>query len=184
MGSGAIDAWTSADIDIDNVTGTHDVYFAFKGTEESSEDLFRFDYWQFVQKEIPELRRLFRLKSLQRFRIICNNNIQTGFATGKPYRSAVSAPAKAKSLPIKAGKKSMKIKLKKVSGADGYRVMYSTNKAFRKAVKKVTTKKVALTVKKLKKGKTYYVKAAAYKMDASGKKLYGKYSAAVKVKIK
>ena len=101
-----------------------------------------------------------------------------------PTAAPVSAPAKAKKPTVKAGKKSMKIKLKKVSGADGYRVMYSTNKAFRKAVKKVTTKKVALTVKKLKKGKTYYVKAAAYKMDASGKKLYGKYSAAVKVKIK
>lgn len=184
MGSGAIDAWTSADIDIDNVTGTHDVYFAFKGTEESSEDLFRFDYWQFVQKEIPATPTPVPSEKPTEVPNNSNNNIQTALPQVSPTAAPVSAPAKAKKPTVKAGKKSMKIKLKKVSGADGYRVMYSTNKAFRKAVKKVTTKKVALTVKKLKKGKTYYVKAAAYKMDASGKKLYGKYSAAVKVKIK
>ena len=62
--------------------------------------------------------------------------------------------------------------------------MYSTDKKFRKAVKKTASRKLTITIKKLKKGKTYYVKAAAYKNDVSGGKLYGKYSAAVRVKIK
>ncbi len=96
----------------------------------------------------------------------------------------VTAPAKAKKPSVKAGKRRMKIKLKKVKGADGYRIMYSTDKKFRKAVKKTASRKLTITIKKLKKGKTYYVKAAAYKNDVSGGKLYGKYSAAVRVKIK
>jgi len=101
-----------------------------------------------------------------------------------PLASVVSAPAKVKKPSVKAGKNRIKIKLKKVKGADGYRVVYSTNKKFKKAVKKVITKKTTITIKKLKKGKIYYIKAAAYKKDASGKKLFGKYSDAVRIRIK
>ena len=37
--------------------------------------------------------------------------------------------------------------------------------------------------KKLKKGKTYYVRVRAYKKDSTGRKVYGKYSKVMKVKI-
>lgn len=54
-----------------------------------------------------------------------------------------------------------------------------------KGAKKSTSKKTTLTIKKLKKGKTYYVQARAYKLDSAGKKIYSaKYSATKKVKIK
>ena len=35
----------------------------------------------------------------------------------------------------------------------------------------------------LKKGKIYYVRIRAYKMDSTGKKVYGKYSSMKKVKV-
>ncbi len=81
-------------------------------------------------------------------------------------------------------KKAAVLKLKKVSGAKGYEVVYSTNKKFKKSVKRKTTKKLSVTLKKLKKNKTYYVKARAYKFDSNGAKVYGKYSKVKKVKIR
>ena len=92
------------DIDIDNVPGTDDVYFAFKGTEESSEDLFRFDYWQFVQKEIPATPTPVPSEKPTEVPNNSNNNIQTALPQVSPTAAPVSAPAKAKKPTVKAGK--------------------------------------------------------------------------------
>ena len=51
-------------------------------------------------------------------------------------------------------------------------------------MKKSTTTKTSVRFKKLKKGKTYYVKVRAYKKDSANSKVYGSYSAVKKVKIK
>lgn len=59
----------------------------------------------------------------------------------------------------------------------------STDKKFKKSVTKKTTSKTSFTLTKLKKGKTYYVRVRAYKVDSTGKKVYGKYTSAKKVKI-
>lgn len=77
----------------------------------------------------------------------------------------------------------MKITWKKVSGADGYQVTYAANKNFRKARKKTVAKRT-MTVRKLKKGKTYYVKVRAYKLDSAGENVYGAYSKVKKIAIK
>ena len=45
-----------------------------------------------------------------------------------------------------------------------------------KNVKKITSKSVTCTVKKLKHGKKYYFKARAYAKSSSGKTIYGAYS--------
>jgi hypothetical protein len=45
--TGGADVWKSETIGIDEVTGTHDVYFVFKGG--NSSDLFNFDHWQFIE---------------------------------------------------------------------------------------------------------------------------------------
>ncbi len=81
-------------------------------------------------------------------------------------------------------KKKAKVVIKKVSGAKGYRIMYSTDKKFKKNVKKKETKKISGVLTKLKKGKNYYVKVCAYKLDSKGEKVYGKYSKVKKVKIR
>ena len=77
----------------------------------------------------------------------------------------------------------MKLK-KKVSGAAGYEMVYATNKKCTKNKKTVRFTSTSKTVKSLKKGKTYYVKVRAYKLDSANKRVYGKYSTVKKVKIK
>ena len=79
--------------------------------------------------------------------------------------------------------KQILLKYKKVSGAKGYEISYSTDKKFKKAVTKKNTAKTSYTISKLKKGKIYYVRIRAYKIDSTGKKVYGKYSSVKKVKI-
>ena len=79
--------------------------------------------------------------------------------------------------------KQILLKYKKVSGAKGYEISYSTDKKFKKAVTKKNTAKTSYTISKLKKRKTYYVRIRAYKVDSTGKKVYGKYSSVKKIKI-
>ena len=81
-----------------------------------------------------------------------------------------------------SGKKA-KVTLQKVSGADGYEIVYSTDKKFKKNVKKETVTVTSKTLSKLSKGKTYYVKVRAYKKDSTGAKIYGSFSSAKKIKI-
>ncbi len=76
------------------------------------------------------------------------------------------------------------VTVKKVKGANGYRIAYSTDKKVKKNVKYATAKSNKITLKKLKKGKTYYIKAQAYKVDSKGAKVYGKLSGAKKVVIR
>lgn len=103
--------------------------------------------------------------------------------TTKPIETAI-APKKAVLKKVKAtGKKKVKIIVKKTSEKiNGYEVILSTKKNFKKA-KKVTTKKNAVTVKKLKAGKKYFVKVRAFK-KMGNKKIYGKYSTVKKVIVK
>ena len=92
---------------------------------------------------------------------------------------------------LKAGKKSLTVSWKKQSGCK-YILAYSTSKkkldklktANKKStgVKKVTVSSNKTVLRKLKKGKTYYVKVAAVK-KSSGKTVYGKFSSVGKKKI-
>jgi len=81
----------------------------------------------------------------------------------------------------KSGKK-VKLILKKVSGADGYVIKYTTNSNMKNA-KYVSTTKTTKTITGLKKGTTYYFKVKAYKKDSTGTKVYGKLSKKVKVTV-
>ncbi len=77
------------------------------------------------------------------------------------------------------GGKKLVVTWKEIAGADGYEIQYSLKKGFRSGVKKATTKKTTITVKKLKKGKQYYVRVRAYKIEkVNGKKqkVYGAWS--------
>lgn len=75
---------------------------------------------------------------------------------------------------------------KKRSEATGYVIEYSTRKDFKKGVKKVTVKKnktKTATIRKLKKGKKYYVRIRAY-TKAGGRTIYGNYSKALKATVR
>lgn len=103
------------------------------------------------------------------------------------YRSrsgkSVNQPAKVKGLSVKNQKgRKVKITFKRADGATGYQITYADNKQFKKA-KKVNTSKNTYTLKKLKKGKTYYIKVRAY-CYVDGKICYGAYNTKKYVKIR
>lgn len=99
--------------------------------------------------------------------------------------SKVTNPGKVAKPSLKnSSAKAMKVSYKKVKGAAGYEITYST-KSNMKSAKKVTTKSTSTTIKKLTKGKRYYVQVRAYKVDSTGKKIYSKaQSSKVSLKIK
>lgn len=82
----------------------------------------------------------------------------------------VTAPKKTsiRTLTNKKGKK-LVVTIKKVSGADGYRIRYST-KSTMKSAKTVTTTSLTNTISRLSKGKTYYIQVQAYRKDSTGAK--------------
>ena len=119
------------------------------------------------------------------------NSAGTGNITGgnSPAGSAgntsVNTPAKVKSLKVTNKKKGKTVvSFKKINGAVGYQIQYAKNKKFTKGKKSKTTKKTKYTIKKLTKKKTYYFRVRAYVKDSSGNKVYGKWSAVKKLKIK
>ena len=93
---------------------------------------------------------------------------------------ATVKPSKVKKVTAKNNrKKSIKITWKKTTNAKKYKIQYSTSKKFKKKVVTKTTKKLKYTIKKLAKGKTYYIRVRGI----NGKEV-GKWSSAKKVKIK
>ena len=95
-------------------------------------------------------------------------------------------PATISKLTLKAGSKQLTATWKSVSDISGYEVQYSTSKKFtKKTTKTVKVKKSSkkTTIKKLKKGKKYYVRVRTYK-TVNGKKIYSGWSTVKNVKVK
>jgi len=117
----------------------------------------------------------------------------TGLKTGKTYYYKISgfygstytgtAAGSAKVRPAApsagtyAGKRSIKVKWKHVSGAGGYKIYRATKKSGKYKEVKTISKGSAesWTNRKLKKGKRYYYKVRAYR-KAGGKKVFSGYS--------
>lgn len=102
---------------------------------------------------------------------------------GEATYTSVAAPGKAKISSLKAAKKSVTVKIKKVSGATGYKIYRATKKKGKYLCvgisKKVTFKDTGLEA-----GKTYYYKVVAVKAAESGADIEGKASAVKSVKAK
>lgn len=97
----------------------------------------------------------------------------------EPTTKTTVKPSKAKKLTAKNNKKkSIKLTWKKATNAKKYQIQYSTSKKFKKKVVTKTTKKLKYTIKKLAKGKTYYIRVRGI----NGKEV-GKWSKVKKVKI-
>ena len=91
--------------------------------------------------------------------------------------------AKVKGLKIqRMTSKKIKIQYAPVAGATGYQVVYSTNRSFRKAKKKIVSKR-KIVLSGLQAGKTYYVRVRAFQ-EQDGTRSYGAYSKMKKVKGK
>lgn len=82
------------------------------------------------------------------------------------YNSEVDKPKKATITKLTAGKNSFKVCYKRLNGAAGYQVQYSTSKKFYKSKTKTVTVKgcrnTSKAIKGLKSNKKYYVKVRAY----------------------
>ena len=112
------------------------------------------------------------------------NNSNTSIKRSSNGKSSTASkkPVKVNRVAVKKSlKRTVKISWAKVSGAKGYQVKWATNKNFKKAKYKFTSKR-KITLKKLKK-KKYFVKVRAYK-TINGNTSYGKWSKTVKVKVK
>ncbi len=97
----------------------------------------------------------------------------------------VKKPAKVSLKTVKSTKAgTLSVTTKQGKSVVGYQFTVSTDKKFKKNVKNITTKKLTATFKGLKKGKTYYVKVRAYKVDSASKKVYGSYSSVKTVTVK
>ena len=95
----------------------------------------------------------------------------------------VARSKKGKILKIKNVKsKKIQLQFKKIKGYK-YQIKICTSKKFKKNVKTYNTSKTTYTIKKLRKGVTYYVKVRTYK-KINSVNVYGKWSAIKKVKIK
>ncbi len=99
------------------------------------------------------------------------------------WKKVTVGTSKVTKIQNKASKKAV-VQAKKVAGAKRYQCAYTTDRKFKKGIKKVSSTSNKLTLKNLKKGKTYYVKVRAYSYDSKQNKVYGKYSKVKKVKIK
>ncbi len=116
------------------------------------------------------------------FRVRAINS--SGKGSYSDIKTVYTLPPKPKA-KVSAGKGKFTAEWKKIENVNGYEVCYSANKDMKKS-KTVTVKKSSKTsavIKGLKKGKNYYVKVRAYK-TVNGEKIYGKYSATMKVTVK
>lgn len=104
-----------------------------------------------------------------------------------PQTQTVAAPTRTviKKLKNRNGRR-VQVKFKKVAGADGYEIVYSTGVNFGKKKTKAVSynaSKNIRTIKKMKKGRRYFVKVRAYKMNGT-KKVYGKWSPVKVIRVK
>lgn len=177
------------------VTGIYDVKLVFKGNYDKPEyeqdeanksktevafvdaedtGMFKFDYWKMEGEPVPTAPPV----------ASASNSPATAqpTATNAPAASATPSPevkiAKVKSFKVKrkgAGK--VYVSWKKAANASKYQLLYTTDKKFKKGVKKITVKKTSVMVKKLKHRKTYY-----FKVRGVSGNINGSYSAVKKVK--
>ena len=139
-------------------------------------------------------RTLSKLKEKQKYYVrirtyktVGKVNYYSAWSTAKSATvKGVAAPAAVKLTSVKSAKAGeMTVKWGKNAKAGGYQLQYATAKNF-KGAKTVTVKKAkttSTTVKKLSKGKKYYVRVRTYQ-KVSGKTYYSAWSASKNVTIK
>lgn len=146
-----------------NVTlsaGTY--YLSFYGDQK-----YDYDAWNNSEDVNKDIK--YELRTLDDTLTLISNGGEIGFKI-----TTIKNPTGLKAANT-AGRKA-KVTFKKVAGAKGYEVQYSTDKKFQSGVKTVNTKSTTVNVKNLKKGKTYYVRVRAWKYDMDYNKLYSSWA--------
>ncbi len=178
-----------------NYTGTITKAFTIAKRNVSTLTYSKISHKSYTGKQIkPSITVKYNGKTLKKgtdYTLSYGTNKSTGKATVKitgkgNYTGSVTKtfyiiPKTVSAPTLKAGKKSISIKYKKVTGASGYRIAYSTNS--KKGFQYITTTKLSSTIKKLKSQKKYYIKVQAYK-TVGKTKYYGSYSKIKSIKVK
>lgn len=100
---------------------------------------------------------------------VCGYSYKDNYSAKKK----LSAPAL---YQVKKGSKKLSVHFSRSFNATGYQIQYATNSKFKgKSVKKISTKNLSKTIKKLKGKKKYYVRVRAYK-KVSGKTVFSSWS--------
>lgn len=180
--TGGTNEYRDFSIDItEKVTGKHDLYFIFKGFENSK--LFNLDTWQFETKQVQQQENPGDNKGP----VVTGNPVATNPPSPTPGNEIKDVTVNVKAPVIKSAKsasKKVKLTFGKVKGASGYEVYMSKSKKGKYTKKaNVGAGKTNVTIKKLKKGKTYYFKMKAYSV-VNGRKVYSKYSNVKRIKVK
>lgn len=92
------------------------------------------------------------------------------------------AIGKVSALKLKQKKGTVTASWKKMTGAKGYQICYSTSQKWKGKKQKLATKN-KVVIKNLKKKKTYYFRVRAYRLEGT-KKVYGTWGSVKKIKIK
>lgn len=79
--------------------------------------------------------------------------------------------------------KKRKIKLERIANASGYKIQWSTKKNFKKNTKTKVIKRTNYKLKKLKKGKKYFIRCRAYR-KVNGETVHTQWSKIKKIRIK
>ncbi len=108
--------------------------------------------------------------------------ISTTPAPGITFDPGKAAVGKVSALKLKQKKRTVTASWKKLTGAKGYQICYSTSKKWKNKKQKLTVKNKAV-IKSFKKKKSYYFRVRAYRLEGT-KKVYGAWSSVKKIKIK
>ena len=109
---------------------------------------------------------------------------KTGTVTVYAKWEKVAKPSKSTLKSVKNSKAgTLTVAVESVKNVAGYEFEIATDKKFTKNSEMTATKKLTATFKGLEKGKTYYVKVRAYKLDSANKKIYGSYSSVKTIKV-
>lgn len=94
------------------------------------------------------------------------------------------AVKKVAALKLRSSKRKLLVRYEERPKCRGYEIHLARNRKFTWGRMTVETDKTNNVIRRLTRGKIYYVKVRAYKIDSAGKKVYGKYSSVGKIRIK
>lgn len=141
-----------------------------------------------VSTKITRLKKGAAIKSgtAYQFRITAQKKINGKWVSSKTASLTVRTSPKVPVITgVSSGKRTLKVRWRKVSGADGYQIYLSqrSRSGFKRAATLKRGSTVSKTLKRLKSGKRYYVKIRSFK-KVRGKTVYSSFSKVKRIRVK
>lgn len=141
-----------------------------------------------VSTKITRLKKGAAIKSgtAYQFRVTAQKKVNGKWVSSKTASLIVRTLPKAPVITgVSFGKKTIKVKWRKVTGANGYQIYLSqkSKSGFRRVATLKRGSTVSKTLKRLKSGKRYYVKIRSFK-QVRGKTVYSSFSRVKRIRVK